>query len=53
MAHELDLITAAGGRVLMVCDGSAMIAPGYFEVFRKYCGKEQPRAASCGSGPSR
>jgi hypothetical protein len=53
VAHELDLITAAGGRVLMVCDGSAMIAPGYFEVFRRYCGKEQPRAASCGSGPQR
>ncbi|MBQ9087931.1 MAG: hypothetical protein IJY46_04030 [Lentisphaeria bacterium] len=35
---ELRTIIAAGGRSLMVCNGSAMIEPGYFEVFRKYCG---------------
>ncbi len=40
VAHELELITSAGGRILMICDGSAMIAPGYFEVFRRWCGKE-------------
>ena len=28
----------AGGRMLMVCNGPVMIEPGYFEVFRKYCG---------------
>ena len=33
---ELD----AGGRTLMVCNGHSIIEPGYFEVFRKYCGKE-------------
>lgn len=36
---ELRLITAAGGRTLMVCNGPAMLVPGYFEVFRKYCGR--------------
>ncbi len=37
---ELQTIIAAGGRSLMVCNGSAMIEPGYFEVFRKYCGRQ-------------
>lgn len=37
--RELQIILAAGGRTLMVCDGDAMIKPGFFEVFRKYCGK--------------
>lgn len=40
---ECKTILAAGGRTLMVCDGPAMLKPGYFEVFRKYCG---PRTAS-------
>ena len=38
--RELALIVAAGGDTLMVCNGSAMLVPGYFEVFRKYCGKK-------------
>ena len=39
---ELDLrtILAAGGRTVMVCNGRDILAPGYFEVFRKYCGKK-------------
>ena len=40
--EELRIILAAGGRTLMVCDGPAMIRPGYFEVFRKYCGRKTP-----------
>ena len=36
---ELRVILAVGGRTLMVCNGHDMIKPGYFEVFRKYCGK--------------
>lgn len=36
---ELRAILSAGGRTLMVCNGSAMIEPGYFEVFRKYSGR--------------
>lgn len=38
--RELKIIIAAGGRTLMVCNGPAILAPGYFEVFRKYCGKD-------------
>ena len=41
--EELKIILAAGGRTLMVCDGPGIIRPGYFEVFRKYCG---PQTAS-------
>ena len=37
--RELCTIVAAGARTLMVCNGPAMIVPGYFEVFRKFCGK--------------
>jgi len=37
---ELKTILAAGGRTLMVCSGHCILEPGYFEVFRKYCGKE-------------
>ena len=37
---ELKTILAAGGRTLMVCTGRCIIEPGYFEIFRKYCGKE-------------
>ena len=39
--RELAVITAAGAETLMVCNGPAMLAPGYFEVFRKYCGRDQ------------
>lgn len=39
LEQELKVILAAGGRTLMVCDGRCIIEPGYFEVFRKYCGK--------------
>ena len=38
--REMKEILAAGGRTLMICNGEAIIEPGYFEVFRKYCGKE-------------
>ena len=37
--RELRTILAAGGRTLMVCCGLYVIRPGYFEVFKKYCGK--------------
>ena len=37
--HDLRTILAAGGRTLMVCDGRSILVDGYFEVFRKYCGK--------------
>ena len=35
--NELKTIIATGADTLMVCTGSAMLAPGYFEVFKKYC----------------
>ena len=38
--REIRQILAAGGKTLMVCDGPSIIEPGYFDVFRKYCGKE-------------
>ncbi|MBR2373076.1 MAG: hypothetical protein IKA87_02480 [Lentisphaeria bacterium] len=38
--QELKIILAAGGRTLMVCNGSDIIKDGYWEVFRKYCGKK-------------
>ncbi len=38
--HDLRTILKAGGRTVMVCNGHAIIEPGYFEVFRKYCGRE-------------
>ncbi|MBQ7695250.1 MAG: hypothetical protein IJT50_09025 [Lentisphaeria bacterium] len=41
--RELKIILSAGGRTLSVCSGSAIIEPGYHEVFRKYCGKASPR----------
>lgn len=37
---ELKTILAAGGDTLMVCNGNDMIAPGMFEIFKKYCGKD-------------
>ena len=37
LEKELQTILAAGGRTLMICNGSVMIEDGYFEVFRKYC----------------
>ena len=36
---ELRTIIGASGRMLMVCNGPVMIEPGYFEVFKKYCGR--------------
>ena len=39
--REMKEILAAGGRTLMICNGDSIIEPGYFEVFRKYCGKER------------
>lgn len=38
--REMKEILAAGGRTLMICNGNSIIEPGYFEVFKKYCGKE-------------
>ena len=38
--HDLQTILKAGGRTVMVCNGHAIIEPGYFEVFRKYCGRK-------------
>ena len=38
--REIRQILAAGGKTLMVCDGPSIIEPGYFDVFKKYCGKE-------------
>jgi len=34
--RELRIILAAGGRTLMVCNGPAILEPGYFEIFKKY-----------------
>ena len=36
---ELQTILAAGGKTLLVCSGRYIIAPGYYEVFKKYCAK--------------
>ena len=38
--RELKIIFEAGGRTVMVCNGNAILQDGYYEVFRKYCGKE-------------
>ena len=38
--HDLRTILFAGSRTVMVCDSRSILQPGYFEVFRKYCGKE-------------
>ena len=32
--------TPAGGKTLMICCGHTVIEDGYFEVFKKYCGKK-------------
>ena len=37
---ELQTIWAAGGRSLLVCSGRAVAEPGYYEVFKKYFGKQ-------------
>ena len=37
LEKELQIILAAGGRTLMICDGHVMVEKGYFEVFKKYC----------------
>ena len=39
LEEELRTILSAGGDTLSVCNGMDMIKPGYYEVFRKYCGK--------------
>lgn len=38
--RELKAILCAGGRSLMVCCGRVIIENGYYEVFKKYCGKK-------------
>jgi len=37
LERELVTILAAGGDMLMVCNGNAMIQPGIYEVFKTYC----------------
>ena len=37
--REIKMIIASGSKTLMVCSGAPVIQPGYFEVFKKYCGK--------------
>lgn len=39
VAKDIECVIAAGADTLMVCSGSAMITPGYFEVFKRYCGR--------------
>ena len=38
--RELRIILASGSRTVMVCNGTAILKAGYYEVFKKYCGKE-------------
>ena len=38
--HDLRTILSAGGRTVMVCNGRSIIEDGYFEVFKKYCGRK-------------
>ena len=40
LERELKEVLTAGGRTLMICNGHGIIVPGYFEVFRKYCGRK-------------
>lgn len=37
--QELRIILSSGSRTVMVCNGTAILQPGYYEVFKKYCGK--------------
>lgn len=37
---DLKAVISGGGRSVMICSGSAVLVPGYFEVFRKYCGRQ-------------
>ena len=38
--QELRIILESGSRTVMVCNGAAILEPGYYKVFKKYCGKE-------------
>lgn len=38
--RELQIILECGSSTVMVCNGTAILQDGYYEVFRKYCGKE-------------
>ena len=38
--QDLRTVLKAGVRTVMVGNGNAIIEPGYFEVFRKYSGRE-------------
>ena len=38
--REIKAILSAGGETLMICCGHTVIEDGYFEVFKKYCGKK-------------
>lgn len=37
--RELKTILSAGGDTIMICCGRTIIEEGYYEVFKKYCGK--------------
>lgn len=37
--RELRIILASGSRTVMVCNGTAILKPGYYEIFKKYCEK--------------
>ena len=43
--QELRIILESGGRAVMVHNGTAILEPGYYEIFKKYCGKEQSESA--------
>ena len=43
--QELRIILASGSRTVMVCNGTAILKAGYYEVFKKYCGKEAGKSA--------
>ena len=44
LEKELRTILDAGGDMLMVCNGNDMIKPGIYEVFKKYCGKDNSKS---------
>jgi len=43
--QELRIILASGSRTVMVCNGEAILEAGYYEIFKKYCGREPGESA--------
>lgn len=39
LEKELKILLDSGADSLMICNGAAMLEPGYFEIFKKYCGE--------------